>query len=80
MIAWVGGVAAARAVWWVVWIADCLVQLATRAPSCDHGDALRDAVPERALQIAGDVGRGCSGCASGVVGAVDRWLSGQDSH
>ena len=32
---------------------------------------LRDAVPERALQIAADVGRGCSGCASGVVGAVD---------
>ena len=33
---------------------------------------LRDAVPERALQIAADVGRGCSGWASGVVGAVDR--------
>ena len=41
---------------------------------------LRDAVPERALQIAADVGRGCSGCASGVVGAVDRWLSGPDGH
>ena len=36
----------------------------------------RDAVPERALQVAADVGRGCSGWASGVVGAVDRWLSG----
>ena len=37
---------------------------------------LLDAVPERALQIDADVGRWCSGCASGVVGAVDRWLSG----
>ena len=36
---------------------------------------LRDAVPERALQIAADVGRWCSGCASGVMGAVNRWLS-----
>ena len=33
---------------------------------------LRGAVPERALQIAADVGRRCSGCASGVLGAVDR--------
>ena len=41
---------------------------------------LRDAVPERALQIAADVGPRCSGCASGVVGAVDRWLSGPASH
>ena len=41
---------------------------------------LRDAVPERALQIAADVGRRCSGCASGVLGAVDRWLSGPASH
>ena len=41
---------------------------------------LRDAVPERALQIAADVGRWCSGCASGVLGAVDRWLSGPASH
>ena len=31
--------------------------------------------PERALQIAADVGRWCSGWASGVVGAVDRWSS-----
>ena len=37
---------------------------------------LRDAVPERALQIAADVGRWCSGWASGVLGAVDCWLSG----
>ena len=29
---WVGGVVVARVVCWVVWIADCLVQLATRAP------------------------------------------------
>ena len=41
---------------------------------------LRDAVPERALQLAADVGRWCSGCASGVLGAVDRWLSGPASH
>ena len=41
---------------------------------------LRDAVPERALQIAADVGRGCSGWASGVVGAMDRWLSGPASR
>ena len=41
---------------------------------------LRDAVPERALQIAADVGRWCSGCASGVLGAVDRWLTGPASH
>ena len=40
---------------------------------------LRNAV-ERALQIAVDVGRRCSGCASGVLGAVDRWLSGPASH
>ena len=40
----------------------------------------RDAVPERALQIAADVGRWCSGWASGVLGAVDRWLSGPASH
>ena len=32
---------------------------------------LRDAVPERALRIDADVGRWCSGCASGVVGSVD---------
>ena len=44
------------------------------------GQTLRDAVPERAFQIAVDVGRRCSGCASGVVGAVDRWLSGPASH
>ena len=37
---------------------------------------LRNAVPERALQIAADVGWWCSGGASGVVGVVDRWLSG----
>ena len=41
---------------------------------------LRDAVPERALQIDAHVGRRCSGCASGVLGAVDRWLSGPTSH
>ena len=41
---------------------------------------LRDAVPERALRIAGEVGRRCSGCASGVLGAVDCWLSGSDSR
>ena len=29
--------------------------------------ALRDAVPERAPQLAADVGRWCSGCASGAV-------------
>ena len=28
----VGGVVVARVAWWVPWIADCLVQLATRAP------------------------------------------------
>ena len=41
---------------------------------------LRDAVPERALQLAADVGRWCSGWASGVVGGVDRWLSGPAIH
>ena len=41
---------------------------------------LRDAVPERALQIAVDVGRRCSGWASGVLGGADRWLSGPASH
>ena len=30
-------------------------------------------------QIAADVGRWCSGCASGVLGVVDRWLSGPAS-
>ena len=40
---------------------------------------LRDAVPERALQIGVEVGRWCSGWASGVLGAVDRWLSGPAS-
>ena len=29
---WVGGVVVARVACWVPWIADCLVQLATRAP------------------------------------------------
>ena len=29
---WVGDVVVARVVCWVPWIADCLVQLATRAP------------------------------------------------
>ena len=41
---------------------------------------LRNAVPERALQIAGEVGRWGSGWASGVLGAVDRWLSDSASH
>ena len=41
---------------------------------------LRDAVPERALQIASDVGRWCSGWVSGVLGAVDRWLFGSASR
>ena len=41
---------------------------------------LRDAVPERALLITADVGRWCSGWASGELGAVDRWLSGPASH
>ena len=41
---------------------------------------LRNAVPEGALQIAVDVGRWCSGWASGVLSAVDRWLPGQASH
>ena len=36
--------------------------------------------PERALQIAADVGRWCSGWANGVLGAVDRWLYGPASH
>ena len=40
----------------------------------------RGAVPERALQIDADVGRWCSGCASGVVGAMDGWLSGPASR
>ena len=31
-VTWVGDVVVGRVVWWVVWIADCLVQLATRAP------------------------------------------------
>ena len=37
-------------------------------------------VPERALQIATDVGRWCSGWASDVLGGEDRWLSGLASH
>jgi len=41
---------------------------------------VREAVPERALQIAADMGRRCSGWTSGVVGGVDRWLSGPASH
>ena len=41
---------------------------------------LRGAVPEWALQIAADVGRRCNGWASGVLGAVDCWLSGQAGH
>ena len=41
---------------------------------------LRTRFHERALQFAADVGRWCSGWASGVVGAVDRWLSGPGSH
>ena len=32
----------------------------------------RELVSERALQIAADVGRWCSGFVSGVVGGVDR--------
>ena len=70
-----------RVVCWVPWIADCLVQLATRAPKpWSIAQTLRDAVPERALQIAADVGRGCSGCASGVLAGVDCWLSRPASH
>ena len=40
---------------------------------------LRDAVPERALQIAAVGGRRCCGWASGALSAVDRWLSGPAS-
>ena len=35
---------------------------------------LRDAVPEQALQIAADVGRRCSGWASGVL-AMAPWVT-----
>ena len=59
---------------WVVWIADCLVQLAHSSAQAVITPTLRDAVPERALRIAADVGRWRSGCASGVPGAVD-WLA-----
>ena len=41
---------------------------------------LLEAAPERALQLAVAVGRRCSGWASGVLGVVDRWLSGPASH
>ena len=37
-------------------------------------------VTERALQITADRGRRCGGWASGVLGVVDRWLSGPASH
>ena len=40
----------------------------------------RNAVPERALRIDSDLGRRCSGWASGVVGVVDRRLSGPANH
>ena len=76
---WVGGVVVGRVVWWVPWIADCLVQLATRASKLWSRKLLLEAVPER-VQLAADVGRWCSGWASGVMGAVDRWLSGPASH
>jgi len=38
--------------------------------------ALRDAVPERSLQLAADVGQWCSGWATDVNGAMDRLESG----
>ena len=43
-------------------------------PSRDRADAVRRGSRERALEIDGDVGRWCSGWASGVLGAVDGWL------
>ena len=58
------------------WIAGCLIQLATQVIA----QTLRDAVPERALQLAAEVGRRCGGWASGVLGAVDCWLSGAAGH
>ena len=63
-------------------MASCLrpVQLASSSAQAVIAHTLREGVPERALQIAADVGRWCSGWASGVLGAVDRWLSGPASH
>ena len=60
------------------WIAVCLVQLDSSAQAVIAQTC--EAVPERALQLAADVGRGCSGWASGVLGGVDRRLSGSASH
>ena len=76
---WVGGVVVARVVGWVPWIASCLVGLATRALKPWPRRRARRG-PERVRQIAADEGRRCRGCASGVLGAVDRWLSGPASH
>ena len=41
---------------------------------------LRDTVPGWAQHIAADVGRWCSGWASGELGGVDCWLSGPASR
>ena len=58
----------------MTWIADCLVQEATRAPKPWSHKRFADA--ERALRIDTDSGRNSSGCGNGVPGAVDRRLSG----
>ena len=42
---WVGDVVVARVVRWVLWITDCLVQPATRAPKAAIAQTPRDAVP-----------------------------------
>ena len=52
----------------MLWIADCLVQLAHSSAQAVITQTLRDAVPERALRVAADGGRRCSGWASDVVG------------
>ena len=58
----------------MTWIADCLVQEATRAPKPWSHKRFADA--ERALRIDTDSGRNSSGCGNGEPGAVDRRLSG----
>ena len=61
-----------------MWVAVCLFP--SGDSSAQAAIARINGVPERALQLAVEVGRGCSGCASGVLGAVDCCLSSTIIH
>ena len=65
---WVGDVVAGEVAYWVLWIADCLVRLATRAPKPCSARVARKRAENRHCRSPPTHRR--SGCMSGVLDAT----------